>query len=305
MEWVEVTASSIDDAKAIALDRLGVDDSDAEFEVVEEPKAGLFGRTRGEARVRARIKPNSVRAKADRRDRRGKPAAQRGSSSRHEQSDDADRTSRETRASRGQSRSRNNRNDRASRPARSERSERQPREDMPSVDPTTVSAVATTFLEGLVNSAGLKGSVSSKIEGENIDIDVLGDDLGFLVGTKGATLLALQDLTRVVSQRRLGDHETRLRVDVAGYREKRREALSRFAQKVANDVKTSGQARALEPMNSSDRKIVHDALAEVEGISTRSEGSDPFRRVVVALASVSEDFDSDEVDNGDDSSDSD
>ena len=78
-----------------------------------------------------------------------------------------------------------------------------------------------------------------------------------------------------------------------------------FAQKVANDVKTSGQARALEPMNSSDRKIVHDALAEVEGISTRSEGSDPFRRVVVALASVSEDFDSDEVDNGDDSSDSD
>jgi spoIIIJ-associated protein len=96
----------------------------------------------------------------------------------------------------------------------------------------------------------------------------------------------------VVSQRRLGDHETRLRVDVAGYREKRREALSRFALKVAEDVKTSGQARALEPMNSSDRKIVHDALTEVEGISTRSEGSDPFRRVVVALASISEDSES-------------
>jgi spoIIIJ-associated protein len=160
------------------------------------------------------------------------------------------------------------------------------------VDPTTVSAVATTFLEGLVLAAGLKGSVSAKVEGENIDIDVLGDDLGFLVGTKGATLLALQDLTRVVSQRRLGDHETRLRVDVAGYREKRREALSRFALKVAEDVKTSGQARALEPMNSSDRKIVHDALTEVEGISTRSEGSDPFRRVVVALASISEDSES-------------
>jgi len=70
MEWVETTAETVDDAKALALDRLGVDDVDAEFEVVEEPKAGLFGRTRGEARVRARIKPNSVRAKADRRDRR-------------------------------------------------------------------------------------------------------------------------------------------------------------------------------------------------------------------------------------------
>lgn len=305
MEWVEITATTIEDAKAIALDRLGVDDADAEFEVVEEPKAGLFGRTRGEARVRARIKPNSVRAKADRRDRRGKPTSDRTSSSRQDSGDRTERSERaprNDRGSRGPSRSRNDRNgradraprtDRADRSPRADRSERAPREDLPPVDPTTVSAVATTFLEGLVKSAGLNGSVSAKVEGEHIDIDVIGEDLGFLVGTKGATLLALQDLTRVVSQRRLGDHETRLRVDVAGYREKRREALSRFALKVADDVKTSGQARALEPMNSSDRKIVHDALTEVDGISTRSEGSDPFRRVVVALASISEDSDLD------------
>lgn len=286
MEWVEITATTIEDAKALALDRLGIDDGDAEFEIVEEPKAGLFGRTRGEARVRARIKPNSVRAKADRRDRRGKPAGERTAKPRQERTERSDRGERQERSDRGP------RKERAPRQNRPERAERTPREDLPPVDPTTVSAVATTFLEGLVSAAGLKGSVSAKVEGENIDIDVLGDDLGFLVGTKGATLLALQDLTRVVSQRRLGDHETRLRVDVAGYREKRREALSRFALKVAEDVKTSGQARALEPMNSSDRKIVHDALTEVEGISTRSEGSDPFRRVVVALASISEDSES-------------
>lgn len=315
MEWVEITATTIDDAKAIALDRLGVDDADAEFEVIEEPKAGLFGRTRGEARVRARIKPNSVRAKADRRDRRGKPAGERSQNSRQdagERTERAERGPRSDRGSRGPSRSRNDRNsrgdrndrndrgERAPRTDRAPRAERAPREDLPPVDPTTVSAVATTFLEGLVKSAGLNGSVSAKVEGEHIDIDVLGEDLGFLVGTKGATLLALQDLTRVVSQRRLGDHETRLRVDVAGYREKRREALTRFALKVAGDVKSSGQARALEPMNSSDRKIVHDALTEVEGISTRSEGSDPFRRVVVALASISEDSAIDDTDSSDD-----
>ena len=283
MEWVEITATTIEDAKAIALDRLGVDDADAEFEIVEEPKAGLFGRTRGEARVRARIKPNSVRAKADRRDRRGKPATERVSKPRQERGERSEGSSRSERGPRSE------RSPRQARPERAPRAERAPREDLPPVDPTTVSAVAATFLEGLVKSAGLSGTVSAKVEGEHIDIDVLGDDLGFLVGTKGATLLAVQDLTRVVSQRRLGDHETRLRVDVAGYREKRREALSRFALKVAEDVKTSGQARALEPMNSSDRKIVHDALTEVAGISTRSEGSDPFRRVVVALASISED----------------
>ena len=309
MEWVEITATTIDDAKAIALDRLGVDDADAEFEVIEEPKAGLFGRTRGEARVRARIKPNSVRAKADRRDRRGKPVGERSQNSRQDSGERTERGPRSDRGSRGPSRSRNDRNsrgdrndrsERASRTDRAPRAERAPREDLPPVDPTTVSAVATTFLEGLVKSAGLNGSVSAKVEGEHIDIDVLGEDLGFLVGTKGATLLALQDLTRVVSQRRLGDHETRLRVDVAGYREKRREALTRFALKVAGDVKSSGQARALEPMNSSDRKIVHDALTEVEGISTRSEGSDPFRRVVVALASISEDSAIDDIDSSDD-----
>ena len=295
MEWVEITATTIEDAKALALDRLGIDDGDAEFEIVEEPKAGLFGRTRGEARVRARIKPNSVRAKADRRDRRGKPAGERTAKPRQERTERSDRGERQERSDRGPRKERaprQARSERSERPERAPRAERTPREDLPPVDPTTVSAVATTFLEGLVSAAGLKGSVSAKVEGENIDIDVLGDDLGFLVGTKGATLLALQDLTRVVSQRRLGDHETRLRVDVAGYREKRREALSRFALKVAADVKTSGQARALEPMNSSDRKIVHDALTEVEGISTRSEGSDPFRRVVVALASISEDSES-------------
>ena len=303
MEWVETTAETIDDAKALALDRLGVDDGDAEFEIVEEPKAGLFGRTRGEARVRARIKPNSVRAKADRRDRRGKPTtdrAARPSTTRNERSSRPERTERNDRGPRQE------RGPRSPRPERSNRSEapreRTPRAELPPVDPTTVSDVATTFLQGLVTAAGLKGSVSSKVEGENIDIDVLGDDLNFLVGTKGATLLALQDLTRVVSQRRLGDHETRLRVDVAGYREKRREALSRFALKVAADVKTSGQARALEPMNSSDRKIVHDALVDSEGIATRSEGTDPFRRVVVALASTLES--SPEFDDSDDSDDS-
>jgi spoIIIJ-associated protein len=97
-------------------------------------------------------------------------------------------------------------------------------------------------------------------------------------------LTNLQDVTRVVSQRKLGDHDTRLRVDVGGYRQRRKDALGRFALKVANDVIESGTPRILEPMNSADRKIVHDTLANMEGIVTHSEGDDPFRRVVVSRA---------------------
>ena len=167
---------------------------------------------------------------------------------------------------------------------RAPRAEREPRTNTTPIDPTTVSAAATTFLEGLLVASDIRGSVSATVTGEDIDINVDGDGASMYVGAKGATLLALQDLTRVVSQRRLGDHETHLRVDVAHYREKRREALGRFAIKVANDVLATGQPRVLEPMNSADRKIVHDALVDMDGIATRSQGQDPHRRVVVALA---------------------
>src|SRR5687767_9053705 len=78
MEWVETTGKTIEEALDAALDQLGVDESDAEYEVVEEPKVGLFGRLRGEARIRARVRPTRPRPKDDRRDRRRRPAGRGG-----------------------------------------------------------------------------------------------------------------------------------------------------------------------------------------------------------------------------------
>jgi spoIIIJ-associated protein len=141
-------------------------------------------------------------------------------------------------------------------------------------------------LDGLFAAAGLPATVESTIDGDDIEIAVNGDNLTMFVGARGATLTNLQDVTRVVSQRKLGDHDTRLRVDVGGYRQRRKDALGRFALKVANDVIESGTPRILEPMNSADRKIVHDTLIEFEGVTTRSEGEDPKRRVVVEPATA-------------------
>jgi spoIIIJ-associated protein len=140
----------------------------------------------------------------------------------------------------------------------------------------------------MLTAAGLVGQVTATLNGEDIDINVSGDDVSVFVGQRGATLMAVQDLTRVVSQRRLGDHDTHMRVDIGSYRERRREALSRFALKVADDVIATGQPRVLEPMNSADRKIVHDALVDAVGVSTHSQGQDPHRRVVVELAEAAE-----------------
>jgi spoIIIJ-associated protein len=151
------------------------------------------------------------------------------------------------------------------------------------IDIGEVQRAAETFARGLLDAFGLEGTASSSVDGNEIDlqIEAQGDGIGLLIGPGGRTLLAIQDLARVAAQRRLGDHDTRLRVDIAGYREKRRVALERFAQHVAELVKTSGVARSLDPMPSADRKIVHDTLAAIDGVSTRSEGEDPNRRIVV------------------------
>jgi len=284
MEWVTITAATLEDAKNLALDQLGVAAEDAEFDILEEPKQGLFGRMRGEARVRARVRPTSARAKAPRREARRDrgPRNERGGDSRSSRSPrqrSGDRRQRDMDRDSGRDAGRGADRETGREDARATR-----RDDAPKVPVTTVSEAATTFLQGVMDAAGLRASVTATVEGEEIDISVVGDELTVFVGPKGATLTALQDLTRVVSQRRLGDHDTRLRIDVGGYRERRREALGRFAMKVAQDVMESGTPRILEPMNSADRKIVHDTLATVAEVVTHSEGDDPFRRVVVSVA---------------------
>ena len=154
-------------------------------------------------------------------------------------------------------------------------------DELATVSPQEVGDAAVTFMSGLADAFGATSTTSVTIEGTEIDVKVEGNELGLMVGPGGRTLAAVQDLARVASQRRLGDHDTRLRVDVGGYREKRRGALEKFASAVAAEVRESGKPKALEPMPSADRKIVHDAIVAIDGVSSRSEGDDPHRRVVI------------------------
>ena len=108
-----------------------------------------------------------------------------------------------------------------------------------------------------------------------------GTDLGLLIGPKGQTLTSVQDLTRTVVQRKLGARSERLLVDIASYRQKRRVALERFTRQQVDKVLESGQRLALEPMSAADRKVVHDTVNAIEGVTTTSEGEEPNRRVVI------------------------
>ena len=158
-----------------------------------------------------------------------------------------------------------------------------------STDDVTVeeqAAIISEFLDGLLEAYGVEGEVSSTaVDDETIELQVTGADLGLLIGPKGQTLAAIQDLGRTVVQRQAaGTHHGRVRVDIGGYRQRRREALERFAASVAAEVKASGTQRALEPMSAADRKVVHDTVNGIDGVATISEGEDLRRRVVVIPA---------------------
>ena len=296
MEWVETTAKTIEEAQEAALDQLGVGADEAEFDVLEEPKPGLFGRTRGQARIRARVMPSPARAKQERRRKPAGDKARSQSAGAKKSADKAskvseavstkdgsnDSTEHDSAASMSEPTTRSRSNSRSSNSQEKKMSnEERPQSD---VTPQEVGDAAVSFMNDLVSAFGGTGTAELTVDGIELDVQVHGDDLGLLVGPGGRTLNAVQDLVRVAAQRRLGDHETRLRIDVAGYRERRSAALSKFAADVAGQVRESGSARSLEPMTSADRKVIHDALNDEDGVVSTSSGEDPYRRVVVEPA---------------------
>jgi spoIIIJ-associated protein len=357
VEWVEVAGKTVDEATEQALDQLGVGPDDAEVIVVNEPKMGLFGRVRVEARVRARVRPVGARPKRERSRRGGRtrqgdrprsgssgssssrssgsgrgsaangnansPKASTsgsggngssGRSSRGEGSGSTDPgrgqgtgTSRSARRRRNRSRSATAGATAAGTEMREEGSQngstRQPsyakapsrstegKETVDMAEGMTLEEqgeIGRNFLAGLLAEYGVEATVESRLlDEETVEIAATGDDkdLGMLVGPRGSTLAALQDLTRAVVQRQCPSRTDRILVDVAGYRERRSAALKRFSVQIAEEVMSSGQEKALEAMSPADRKAVHDAINEMDGVVTRSEGEDPHRHVVIAPAS--------------------
>jgi spoIIIJ-associated protein len=314
VEWIEVSGRTLEDATELALDRLGVVSDELEYEVIEEPRSGLFGIGRTEARIRARVKPLSREKPTDRRRRRSSerrpsggrkrtagggarsdtdtksaaagagdataPATGRGEN--HTGSSSASRRRRRGGRGRGgRTDGGANAGDQQRAEGREQQAEATVNGDVEDIDVDGQAERAEQFMTELVGAMGLSGRVSSRIDDGTILLAVEGDGLGLLVGPRGSTLQAVEELARAVVQHGLSGRSARLRVDIGGYRERRREALAAFATQVAEEVRTSGKERALEPMSPPDRKVVHDTVAELDGVGTSSEGEEPRRRVVI------------------------
>ncbi|HEX6237500.1 MAG TPA: RNA-binding cell elongation regulator Jag/EloR [Acidimicrobiales bacterium] len=311
MEWVVTTARTVEEARESALDELGVDEQEADVEVLEQPQKGLFGRLRVEAKVRARVRPTVPRPKVDKRRRRGRGGGERAASRGRATPTDGGGAAGEEAAPPAAGRSavataeQRPEDAQRERPARSRSAKRRRRrggsgnqkQGAGVSEPTKADAgpgapldidaqrsAVETFLTELLEAFGRPDATVAvaAVEDETLQATIDGPELGLLVGQKGVTLQALQELVRSMIQRRfVGQSHARIRVDVAGYRERRAAALERFTQEVARSVIETGTAKALDPMGPADRKIVHDTVNEIDGVETVSEGEDPGRRVVI------------------------
>jgi spoIIIJ-associated protein len=290
MEWVEVQGKTVDIAVDVALRELDVKSrDDAKVEVIQEPKAGFLGVGGRDAIVKV------SRAPKKRRRRRG-----RGQSSGSKTGSGNSGGDRQGSRQGSQSRSSQKSNqkpaeksqNKQSRKPRQEKmvsnSDAQKSDDRPEQAPIEEQAkVAAGFITGLLDAFGLEGTVETNIEDDVLYIEVEGSQTEALVGQKGSVMQSVHELTRTVVQRKTYG-APRMRIDIAGYRARRREALKIYTGKLATQVIEEQDEAMLEPMNAADRKVVHDAVAEIEGVRSFSEGDEPRRAVVIAYEAESE-----------------
>lgn len=259
MDWIEVTARTFEEAKDQLLDRLGVAEDEAEFEVTEEPKPGLFGRSRGLYRVRARVAPKQVR----------KP---------------------DTRQKRQQRQPRDNAG-KAQRSANTAPPAPAPKAPAPAreaLDTETAATEARKFLSEMAQRFGVDAEVQVSVDEEgHLAGSIEGDQLGRLIGPRGGMIVALEELTRTRLQHVADGRSTpRFRLDVGGYRSERFVTLGQVIDRAINEVRSTGVRQIFDISHSGERKFVHDYVKEHgdSAVLTMSQGEEPNRRIVLYSA---------------------
>lgn len=247
----EFTAKTIEEAKALAEQEFGVSADEIEFEIMEQPRKSLFGGLKGEARVKAIYDPaESTPQKSNREE----PKIERVEKTVSEEnySDDDEPSSEEV--------------------------------DLPKdfdVSRSLKVRSAIEYLTSVLHALGLEKFEITPVKRDgNVVLDITGEKLGIVIGKRGETLDSLQYLT-ILASNHSEESFCRLSLDCNGYRDKRRETLDALARKTSAKVIKQGRKIALEPMNPYERRIIHSCVAEIEGVSSRSTGTEPYRKVVI------------------------
>ena len=240
----EFTAKTLDDAKALAAQEFGVSTNEIEFEILEQPRKGLFG-MRGEARVKAIYEPAAEEV----------------------QQPEADAETEEEAAA--EIFEENTSDEAAELPADFD------------IDSSAKVKAAKQYLSDVLHALGLENfEINAIRKDNNVVLDISGEKLGVVIGRRGETLDSLQYLT-ILASNRTEENYCRISVDCNGYRDKRKETIEALAKRTSAKVIKQGRKIALEPMNPYERRIIHSCVAEIEGVSSHSTGVEPYRKVVI------------------------
>jgi spoIIIJ-associated protein len=273
---VEKRASTVEDATAAALRELGIDRADAEIEVISEGRRGLFsGRSRAHVRVTARDLQQ-----------RGNGEAPVGETAVDEQADAAvvdtpvderatavvDTPVDERAVDVGEAGDHDEPTDEIEPPDVSQ-SDRL-------AELNEEADLAADFVEGLLDILELPGDIEIEVDESQAFVNVVEVGSGLLIGRRGATLDALQELVRAATQRQI-ERRSHVRIDIEGYRQRQLEKIKDRCRDGIAQVRETGEPYRLEPMDAYERKVMHDLVARTGGVRSASEGVEPRRRVVV------------------------
>jgi spoIIIJ-associated protein len=271
---IEVRAKSVELAVEAAMQELGITDrEEVSVQVMTEPVKGFLGMGGQDAVVRVKRQPARKRRSRGRgKGDRNQPQTKNNTNRQQERSKDGKNG--DKRPDRQQSKPRSG--------GKHTRTESKVSDERPDMSLEEQATVAREFLEGLVEAFGLEGTVTTVIEDDVIIADVSGDQTEAMVGVRGAVRSSIHELTRTVLQRYSKD-TARIRLDIAGYAERRRKALSIYAEQLIEQLAEEGGEIMLEPMSPADRKVIHDAAAAHDNVTSYSEGEPPRRYVVLSL----------------------
>ena len=267
MEFIEVSAKTVDDAITKACIELQAASDKLEIQVISEGSSGFFGIGSKPAVIRAAVKA----APEKEPEAPQKPEKKEAAPAPVKEAPKKEAVKKET--------------ERKSAPRQAETARRSEREVVQRTDEeiAQIKATALEFLSGVFKAMELPVEIQMEYNAENgsLEVDFAGEDMGILIGKRGQTLDSLQYLTSLVVNKEQKDY-VRVKLDTENYRKRRKETLENLARNIAYKVKKTRRPVSLEPMNPYERRIIHSALQGNKFVETYSEGSEPYRHVVVA-----------------------
>lgn len=302
MEYITVSAQTLDDAITEALIQLGVTSDQLDYQVIEKGSAGFLGIGMKQAVIKARRKeeikeeePEIELPKVDvslvKEPLKKEP---RKDTVKHEKENVKREPEKKEQVKKESAKKESPKKESKKKPSQKEKKEtvkEQPEANAPAkkeaelakVESQTIEA-CEKFISDVLKAMGMDDvKVTSLIDEEGaLSIDMEGSNMGIMIGKRGQTLDSLQYLTNRVANK-MQDGYVRVKLDTEDYRRRRKETLENLAKNIASKVKRSRRTVSLEPMNPYERRIIHSALQADPAVSTHSEGEEPYRRVVVTL----------------------